>query len=157
MRSAPKKGAYSPTAVVMSLVLLAEIITYNIYGQQTSAPAVHKDAATISMLALVALMSIGGGGVVKLLVMMLYGIIILIHYIFATFYADLRYPYLDIVVLLSYIQLMAVLFSPKIESTSWYDYCSRLLVNRPILGKYFSYYIGSHFDGSDTIYQREKK
>lgn len=140
----------------MAVIVVAEIMSRFLYGNIFGETMPSKVAASINIIALLALLP-RGGGVIKLVIMSFYGLLIFAHYFSDMFFQDIKFPYLHFVRVLSYTQLVVLLFLPKIESFNWYGEFSKWLINRPILGIGFSYYISNHFNGLGTAYQRETK
>lgn len=152
------RNSYSTSYKVISIVLFIEIFTIYLSSKFILHTGIdYKFWAAMHILCLLSLAPLQGGGVVKIGILVLYGLMMVTHYIFANFYSGVVRPYLDIITVLSYVQLLVVLFAPKIESLSIYDKISRSLIGNSVLGFGLGYYICNNFDGSPTIYQRKKK
>lgn len=151
------KTNYSVSTILMAGIVLSEIYARFTYGGIMGESATYRVAASIELVALIALLPIMGGGIVKIIIMMIYAGIIATHWIAWSLFKGTMFPYLDIVTILSYIQLTIILSSSLIERAKWYGDVSRILIRSPVMGGYFSYYISNHFNGAPTIYQREEE
>lgn len=145
---------YGASHKFVGTVLFLEIFFLDYYCSSNGTATPYGMYSLIQLVALSGMFVLRGGGVWKIAIMSCYLITQSLHlYYFSYHYGD-KFPYLDFIVAISYIQLMMLLFSPKTESAGWYGRIGNRLINVPVLGGFFSHYISNRFDGTPTDFKK---
>lgn len=140
-----KHSASSKFIMAVLAIEIAYIFGYSVVNTGNT-PYFVSAIAQLMAIAFLSLMS--GGGISKIIVMFIYVIMLFCHLLFFINAPYQARPYLDILAVLSYLQMGVVLFRPKIESAFYGGRFSNYLVGRPFVGGLFRYWIDYDHKGS---------
>ncbi|PHS02101.1 MAG: hypothetical protein COA78_21895 [Blastopirellula sp.] len=149
-----KHGASSRFIMAILAVEIAYVFGYSVFNTGNTPYFV---SAIAQLIAIFFLSVMPGGGISKIIIMVIYLFMLLSHLFFFIHLPFQARPYLDFLAFMSYSQMVVVLFRPRIERFFRGGHFINGLVGYPIFGSLFRYWVLLSYDGSEKGGEKEWK